>query len=67
MDSYHKEFSGVVVAGLFVVVFLVWGSFFGGWEVLVVFFFLRSKEKKLSEVCSREFPEFANKDGSSAV
>lgn len=67
MDSYHKEFSGVVVAGLFVVVFLVWGSFFLGWGVLVVFFFLRSKEKKLSEVCSRKFPEFANKDGSSAV
>lgn len=47
MDSYHKEFSGVVVAGLFFVVFLVWGSFFGGWEVLVGFFFFKKQRKKI--------------------
>lgn len=64
--SYHKEFSGVVVAGLFFVGFFGVGFF---WEVgsSVVFFFFKEAKKKSSEVCSRKFPEFANKDGCTAV
>lgn len=43
--SYHKEFSGVVVAGLFFVGFFGVGFF---WEVgsSVVFFFFLKKQRK---------------------